>query len=287
MKAIDLYGQLEADFVKPGIVEDWFDHMSDMPDMTAYICDNYKRRSMGLLCDFAEEIGRVYTAVFPSDAVLSRILEDNVSDAMLFVHHPLVWDLNRDPNQAFYPINAALLEQLKARRISVFNFHYPLDNYSKYATSKTLAEALDIQIEGTFAEMSGAVCGVIGRTDWEDVYALDKKYARVVGHKTKLYPYGDAAIRNGRVGVCAGGGNDADTVEDLMEKGVNVLISGLSVKNDYSREAHRLEKEHRINLLGGTHYSSEKFACIAICAYFRDLGLEAEFIPDVPCFADL
>jgi putative NIF3 family GTP cyclohydrolase 1 type 2 len=68
---------------------------------------------------------------------------------------------------------------------------------------------------------------------------------------------------------------------------VNTLISGLSVKNVYSQAAHELEQVHGINLLGGTHYSSEKFACMAMCEYFRKLGLPAEFVPDTPCLQDL
>ena len=287
MKAVELYHRLELDFVKPGMVEDWFWFRYMPEEMGAYVCENFKQRSMGLLCDFAEEIGKVYTAVFPSDRVILEILREGKSDVMLFLHHPLDWDLSRDPSKAFYPINLGLLEQLKERRISLFNFHYPLDNYGAYSTSKTLAEALGIQVERPFAKFSGAMCGVIGITECEDVYALNEKYAQVVGHETKLYPYGVKQIGNQRVGVCAGGGNDVAVVEEVIENGLNVLISGLSVKNDYSRQAHELLEERGIALLGGTHYSSEKFACMAMCGYFERLGLEAEFISDVPCLEDL
>ena len=284
MRATDLYNQLEKDFVKAGITENWFDYMQDQDD---YICCNFRERSMGLLYDFTEEIGKVYTAVFPSDKVLQGILDDKASHAMLFVHHPLTWDLDKNPNQVFYPVRMDLLEKLKENHISVFNFHYPLDHFGKYATSKTLAEALGVAIEQPFAECNGAMCGVIGTIDCKDIHELNDIYAKAVGHETKLYQYGTETIKNNRVGVCAGGGNDLDVVEEIIRHGINVLISGLSVKNAYSVEAHRLEKEHGINLLGGTHYSSEKFACIAICDYFRGLGLRSEFIHDVPCFADL
>ena len=285
MKATELYNRLEKDFVIPGIVEDWYDYGMSVNDK--YICENFKQRSMGLLCDFAEDIHRVYTAVFPSDKVITKILDDNAENAMLFVHHPLDWDLAREPSIAFYQINAELLERLKAKNISLFNFHYPLDNFGPYATSKTLADALGISIEKPFALSGGALCGVIGTADSNDVYELSARYSQVVGHETKLYKYGKDMITGGRVGICAGGGNDSGVVNELIENGVDVLISGLSVKNEYSLEAHRLEEEHDINLLGGTHYSSEKFACMAICKYFSELGLPAEFIEDDPCFADL
>ena len=284
MKAIDLYSQLEKDFVRTCHEEYWFDYMADIE---AYICDNFRQRSMGLVCDFAEEINKVYTAVFPSDKVLSKVLDDNVTDAMIFLHHPADWDLTKGPGKVFHQMNTELIEKLKERRVSIFNFHYPLDNFSQYSTSKTLAEVIGLTDLQPFAKLGGAMCGVIGTTDCKDIHELNEKYAKAVGHKTKLYQYGDEKITNNRVAVCAGGGNDAIVLKEVIENGVNILISGLSVKNSYSEETHKLEEEHKINLIGGTHYSSEKFACIAMVEYFEELGLEAEFIHCEPCFEDL
>ncbi|MCL2187408.1 MAG: Nif3-like dinuclear metal center hexameric protein [Defluviitaleaceae bacterium] len=284
MKACDLYNQLENDFVKPEMKEDWYANMAEIQE---YVCDNFKQRSMGLLCDFAQEINRVYTAVFPSDKVLMKILEDNVCDAMLFLHHPMDWDLSKDLNTAFYVPNPKLLRQLRESRVSLFNFHYPLDNYSNYSNSKALAEALGVIVEKPFAEFSGALCGVIGITHCSDVHELNAKYSQAVGHETKLYNYGEKIIFNNRVAIVAGGGNDTDVVHEVVKNGVNVLVSGLSLNNKYSSAAHEMERENGINLLGGTHYSSEKFGCIAMCDYFKKLELPCAFISDSPCFEDL
>jgi len=57
--------------------------------------------------------------------------------------------------------------------------------------------------------------------------------------------------------------NDEGVVNELIANGLNVLISGLSLNNSYSAAAHQLEEANKINLIGGTHYSSEKYACIA------------------------
>ena len=284
MKATDLYARLEKDFVKPGMAEDWFTYMDEIKE---YVCSNFKKRSIGLVCDFTEEVNKVYTAVFPSDRVMDKILNDGETDAMLFVHHAADWDLSKNPDKAFYQMNPALLEKLRARNISVFNFHYPLDNFSEYSTSKTLADALGITIKKQFAEVSGAICGVIGTTNCKNIHELNEKYSLAVGHKTKLYRYGSDEIFNNTVGICAGGGNDPAVVKELIENNINVLVSGLSCNNKYSSEAHKLEQENKINLLGGTHYSSEKFACIAMCGYFRKLGLDSEFVSDIPCLEDL
>ena len=52
-------------------------------------------------------------------------------------------------------------------------------------------------------------------------------------------------------------------------------------------EFHRIARESKINVVGATHYSTEKFACIAMKDYFSKLGVEAEFIEGVPCMEDL
>jgi putative NIF3 family GTP cyclohydrolase 1 type 2 len=108
-----------------------------------------------------------------------------------------------------------------------------------------------------------------------------------VGHKTKLWKYGSDLIENQRVALIAGGGNEIEIIQEIMELGINTHVTGVVAINNYSKNTHKFEKENRINLIGGTHYSTEKFACIALCEYFENLGLNCEFIEDHPCMADL
>ena len=284
MKDTDLYNQLEKDFYKQGMSDDWYSYM---PNLEKYICDNFKRRSIGVMCDFAEEVNKVYTAVFPSDDVLNKILDDGVYDSMLFVHHALAWDLGKTPGVAFYEVNPELLEKLRERRVSLFCFHAPLDNFGEYSTGKTLAEAIGLEIEKPFFEYSGTLAGVIGNTTCKDTSELNAQYSQAIGHETKLYQYGERTITNKKVAVVAGGGCDDSVINELIKNEINVLITGVTVENSYTTEAHKLAKQNRINILGGTHYSSEKFACIAMCGYFEKLGLAAEFVEDKPCLDDL
>ena len=147
MTAKELYDNLDDYFIKPGMSDDWFQYM---PELEPFLCDNFKERNMGLACDFTETIHKVYTAVFPSENVLRKVL-NSCEEAMLFVHHASSWDL----------------------------------------------------------------------------------------------------------------------------------------KNDWSAAAHELPANNRINIFGGTHYSNEKFACMAMCTYFKNMGIPAEFVEDEPCFEDM
>ncbi|MCL1997975.1 MAG: Nif3-like dinuclear metal center hexameric protein [Turicibacter sp.] len=283
MKAKNLYKQLDNDFIKPNLTDNWLRYM---PELAAYICDSFKipNRNMGIMCDFTETINHVYTAVFPSESVLQKISE-NAEKALLFVHHAAIWNLEKSP-KGFYNMNIALLEKLKNRQIAIYCLHNPLDNFSEYSTSKTLADALNIEIIKPFAEHNGGLCGVIGKTNCRTVKELQGKFSEIVGHKTKFYQYGDSEIL-GNVAICAGGGNDIFVVEDMLKNGVKTLITGISVKNEFSAAVHEFEEKNQINVLGGTHYSTEKFACLAMCGYFEKLGISAEFVEDLPNLTDI
>ena len=83
MEAKELYARLEKDFIKPGLSDDWAERIKGIED---FVSDNFKKRSMGLVCDNSKKINKVYTAVFPTEDVMKRVLAEGAEDAMLFVH---------------------------------------------------------------------------------------------------------------------------------------------------------------------------------------------------------
>ncbi len=282
MKATQLCKQLEKDFITPEMSDEWAKYMDSVAD---FLSENFKKRSMGSVCDFATEINKVYTAVFPSRKVMQRILDDGTQDAMLFVHHPSIWDIRKAPD-VFQPMDRELLQQFKDRRISIYNLHVPLDNYGDHSTSISLAKTLGVKPEKAFAPYFGALAGVFGKTDCTTVQNLKTKFQEIVGHEVSLYDYGDSKINEGTVAVVAGGGLD-ETIEKIAQNKVNVLVTGITTKNDHSKKAHEFAEKHKINILGGTHYSTERFACISMVDYFTKAGLSSEFIEDNPVLEDM
>lgn len=204
---------------------------------------------------------------------------------MLFVHHAAVWDIKY--LDVFRQMNKELLQKFKERKIAIYNLHVPLDNFSKYSTSNTLAKALCIEVEKPFASYFGALAGILGRAKCDNVDCLKNKFESAVGHKVKLYKNGDDNVENKLVAVVAGGGNDMTVLKEMIENNVKNLITGVTFKNDFSKEAHEFAEKNKINILGGTHYSTEKFACIEMVNYFKNLGLNSEFIDDKPMMEDL
>ncbi len=283
MKAELLYQRIHKDFVRPGMSDDWALGMGSISD---FLCDSFKATSIGLVCDFATEVTEVRSAVFPSAKVMQAMLDEGFSNAMLFVHHPAVWDIRRIAG-VFYDMDRGQLEQFKARKISVFSLHAPLDNFGIYSTTVTLAKALGIEPFKAFAPYNGGLCGVFGNCGYQEVGPLQQSLEKALGHRARLYSYGAPAIKGGRVALVAGGGNQIEVLEEIVAEGLNTFVTGVSVENVYSKAAHEFAREHGINILGGTHYSTEAFACQAICAYFEGLGIPARFMADEPILEDM
>ena len=283
MKAIQLYQELEKDFITSEMSDVWARFMDSISD---FLSENFKKRSMGIVCDFATEVNKVYTAVFPSKEIMQKILDDGTQNAMLFVHHPSIYDIRNAP-KIFQQMDRELLQQFKDRKISIYNLHVPLDNFSEYSTSVTLAKALGINPEKSFAPYFGSLCGVFGKTNSATIQDLRKKFQEAAGHKVSLYNYGNNEIKDRTVAVIAGGGNEIELLKDIAKAGINAFVTGITVKNEHYTKAHEFAEKHRINILGGTHYSSEKFACISMVNYFKKVGLPSEFIEDKPIIEDM
>jgi putative NIF3 family GTP cyclohydrolase 1 type 2 len=283
MQAVKLYAQLEKDFITPSLSDEWAKYMESIAD---FLSDNFKRRSMGLVCDTSQEIKKVYTAVFPSHAVMQSVLDKGEKEVMLFVHHPCIWDIRKAP-AAFQQMDRGLLEKFRERMISIYNLHVPLDNYGEYSTSSTLAKVLGLTALKPFLEYYGSLAAVFGKTQYSTVQEMKEKFTAVLGHRTSLYQYGTDEIKNGIVSVAAGGGNLVQVHEEMAREGANLLITGVTIKNSYTQKTHDYAREKKINILGGTHYSTEKPACQAMCDYFMKLGLPSEFIEGTPGLEDL
>lgn len=282
MNAQKLYQKLDLDFELDKMTDDW----KEM-EFNEYITENFKKRYMGLLADNAKEVNKVYTAVFPEDKVLNKIISSGEKDILLFTHHPMVWDVSVSP--VFKSISREYLGKLKENRISVYNLHSPLDKNGPYSTSMCWARALGVIPTGDFGEYFGVMAGVIGKTHCRTIEEIAKKAEIAVGHKVKVWFNGSQEIKGGKVAIQAGG-NMPEEITEAAGLGINTFVTGVTRPNKFylpSLEIHKLAKENRINIIGATHYSTEKFACMAMVEYFKKHGLNAEFIAGEPDLNDL
>ena len=284
MKATELYEKLDRDFIKNVVKEvGW---SSRMPKMNSILCPEFRQNGgMGLMCDYTDEIERVFTTVFLSDTVLTKILKSDAKNAMVFSHYPTRWNLKHHDGN--YSPNEIHFENLKEKKISTYILHHPLDNYGKYSTCGTLADKLNIKNKRPIFLYYGAFCGVAGTTDCVTTDELSAKYTEAVGHETSLCRYGDDTIHDGKVAVCPGGGLAMFVMDEMIRNDIRVLITGTTTENKVLKKLTDYAKKNKINALGGTQYSSEKFAPMKMCEYFNKLGVPAEFVEDEPDLFDI
>ena len=275
MKAEKLYSKLDNDFDIGNLKDDWsFMRFND------YISPDFKNRYMGIVLDNTVEVNKVYTATIPDLEILEKLIRSAETGILLFSHHAMCYDptIKGFP---FYDIPENFLLKLKQQRISFYVLHAPLDRNGEYSTSVNLAKNLSLEIIDEFCEYEGIKCGVICKTNIKTAIELSEYVRSIADHEVKLSSYGDDLIHGGRVAVAAGGGSVGFVAKELSELGINMYITGCTrivPSVEPIMEFHKITRENKINVIGATHYTTEKYACMAMVRYFEKSGIQAEFL---------
>ena len=275
MDAKDLYARFDKDFDIENLKDDW-----SFMRFNEYVAPIFKKRYMGIMLDNTSEVKKVFTATIPDTDILEKIIQTDQTDILLFSHHAMCYDPTRE-GFPFYDIPGDYLSKLKQQCISLYVLHSPLDKNSEYSTSVNLANNLNLNIIDEFCEYEGVKVGVVCKTNIKTSTGLSEHIRSIVGHEVKLTRNGDNFIRNGKVAVVAGGGSVGFAAKEISELGINMYITGCTrrvLSVEPIMEFHRITEESKINVIGATHYTTEKYACIAMVKYFEKLGVQAEFL---------
>lgn len=284
MKAEKLYLHLDKEFEIEKLREDEW----SLLDLGNYVTESFRETRKGLILDNSSEIRKVYTAVFPSEHVLDKLLATGEREFLLFTHHPMIWDTST-AGIPFRNIPKKYLEELREREISYYAIHVPLDRNGPYSTTVSLARALEVEQEREFFDYFGVQVGVVGKTGHKLFSELSDFVEKKVGHQVRRWTYGESKIVNQKVALVAGGGNFPEVAEELADTDIRTYITGVTKKSrDYepSLRFHDICKDHGINVITATHYSTEKWACNAVLKLFESLGISGEFVEDVPALTD-
>lgn len=249
-----------------------------------YARPQFLQRFNGLMLDNAEEVEQVYCLVFPSEEVLAQVAGRARPGSLIFTHHPMDMETG---GRGLLPISEERLERLRRGRVSLYAAHAPLDCHEATSTSRALAEAVGVPVEGTFAPYYGGQAGVWGRiapTPFSDFVERVKKACGVDKVEAQL-----ARPTVERVAVVAGGAAYPALMAEAQALGCDTYLSG-----DWRiRHGGAWAEEHRprfeealkaidLNLVGGSHYGTEMLVLRhKMVPYFRSLGLAAEFVPQL------
>jgi putative NIF3 family GTP cyclohydrolase 1 type 2 len=266
--------------------DDWspgFEDCYPEPYWREYVEPEYVSRWNGLMVRGAAEVERVATCVFPSDAIVGGL----ESGTFLFSEHPLDFA----EVTGFHPLARASFERMRALGISFYHAHAPLDMHPDVSPSRLIAAGLGLQRLEEYGPIADGIPGgacVIGESD-ASLNELAVRLREMLGKEIPVEVVSRPREEAVRVAVVAGGGADVDLLEQSLARGCRTYVTGNAARQPehpfFRRKFNafrELAAEHNVALVDGTHYGTEKPPQHAMVAWFRRVGLEADFHPDGP-----
>ena len=144
---------------------------------------------------------------------------------------------------------------------------------------KTLCELCGVEPGEGFYDYFGApvaLVGRVGRTDFESFAEsvrtrLQRPFLTLHKHRPHVE----------QVAVVAGGGDLPDLLEMAHQRGCDTLLTGtvenrfdVPVLQELNRKFHELNKKLELNLIGGTHFGTERPAMIRVVGMFNGYGVQ-------------
>jgi len=279
MKIDELVSRLDEEFGMAANSEDILG-FTVTDDNRVFMNPGFLEGKSGLVLKSSDTVDRVFTAVFISAGVVGKVLEN--TNTLVFTHHPL--DYYED-ERGLQPIAPGVLKNLQDNGISIYAAHGPLDTHPKYGGSLVLAQFCGIEVEERFYDYFGAPAAVFGRVERADFETfaesvrtrLERPYLTLHKHR----PYVQ------RLAVAAGGGSLPDLLQMAHDHGCDTLFTG-TVENrwafpgfqEVNRKFHELNEKLKLNLIGGTHFGTERPTMIHVVHLFDGYGVPCDYCED-------
>lgn len=217
-----------------------------------------------------DEINKICFAVDACYESIKRAVDMNAD--MLFVHHGLFW------GECFRlsGIHYMRFRELIKNDVLLYAAHLPLDANAEYGNNFTMAKILGLANTRPWCEYRGVNIGVCGECkEGYDIETIIKKLGFTEKDDLKLLPFGK--IKNiKRIGIVSGGAADEEDLEQAINTGVDLYITG-----EHSHVLYHKAREEKISVLSGGHYHTEIFGVKSMASFLTSLGLECKFI-DIP-----
>ncbi len=266
-----------------------FDSLSGREDLVQWavteenckwINPTFLKQKTGLMIVGEGKIHAAWTSVFVTDRVVEKLSGE--PSCLLMTHHNFNYF---EDERGLQPISQEQIQKLMKQGHSVYVAHAPLDTHPLYGTSVSLAEALGIKPMDRFYDYFGAPTAVVGEIEEQDF----KAYAEHV-RKCLLRPKVDMMQHRPqvhRVAVVAGGGDLPDVLQEAHALGADTMLLG-TLANRWAikgvQEAHNeflgLNEKLKLNLIGGSHYNTERLAMVKVAGFFEKLGVPGVFCED-------
>ena len=245
-----------------------------------YVYPQFLERRTGLMLRGSGNVQKVYTTVFVSDCVVEKIFRE--TNSLLFTHHHFNY---YEDDRGLQAISSETMETFLRTNNSIYVAHAPLDTHVQYGTSISLAKLIGISVESLFYDYFGAPTALIGhiaRTDFDDfAFRVQKNLERPCLTLQQHSPYVE------KVAVAAGGGDLPDLLQHAYDFGCDTLLTGtvehrwaVPFIQDMNRKFHELNDALKLNLIGGTHFGTERPAMLAVTGLFESYGINCDYCED-------
>ncbi len=236
-------------------------------DWTSVFENEFAQLFNGLMLRGSAEVENVFLAVFPTEDVLTRFIDESKEGDLLFMHHPLLMECG-DPNgksgRGFVPIPEKYLLAMKKKRLSVYTCHEPLDYHQRLGTSIAIAQTLHAKIVDGYLpnekNQNLILLCEIQKTDTDQlIETLKDKFC---------IPYVDFEGKQlesiETIAIIAGCGDKVDWMKEAEMKGAQAYITGeihCHIDNEYGRMKYSQMLAYvpntTMSLIGVSHSASE------------------------------
>lgn len=231
-----------------------------------YFTESFQLLFNGLMISGGEEVNHIFGSVFPTEAVLNNFINEAEPGDFLFLHHPIDMECG-DPQGKFgrfaLPIKLEQLEQIKAKQLSIYSCHHPLDCHNKISTGLAIAEKLGLKNIIPFIESAGGFVGLIGEIENISSKELTEKL-KLIFNLPYLDIGGAKKDSINKVSIIAGSGDKVDFFKEAEQIGVEAYISGeihSHIDNEKGKikmkEALDYIKDSKMSFFGVSHAASE------------------------------
>lgn len=288
MELHKLVAVLDKEFGVKQVKDDWdwlFDDLFLKKSLPSF---RKPTHHTGLCIKNADRVEKIYTAFAPSTYVLEEIARRGVKNTLLVVKHPFDWD-GRRKGKGFIRLSKKDYDLMERMNVSLYSLHTPLDkdrNDSVVSTAYAFARVIGLNVTEEFAPEGernpDLLIGVIGTAKDKTFDGLAARLSSTLGYKVKTLKVDDSV---GKVAVATGGAFVPEIVQEAKDNGCSTYITGIITSNqsEYNKKhfAATLKaiKAIGINVIGCSHYLTEKWALEFSLPYFRQF-CDAEYIED-------
>ncbi len=289
MELKTLTKKLDQEFKVSQVQEEWqwlFDDLFIKKSLKSF---RKPLHHTGLVIKNSLEVNVIYTAFAPSTYVLKEIKRRRVKNSLLVVKHPFDWD-GRKVGQGFIPLSLKDYLLMEEMGVSLYSLHTPLDknrNDKIVSTAYGFAKAIGLKVKEEFAlegeKNPDLLIGVIGSLKDKHFDNLVKRLNSILNYKVKIMKVSDEL---GKVAVVTGGGFTAELILEAKNRGCKTYLTGIITPNaskyskqNYPKTVEQVSLIKGINIIGCSHYLTEKWAMLFSLPYFRQFA-PTEFIED-------